>query len=481
MISTRARFRQSSKQKSYKRLLGTFFEKQRTIQPMNYFAHASAAERYATARPYFHPKALELLLEATNQKRFAHALDVACGTGMGTKALLEIADVVTGCDTSPEMLLFAQRGVPEAKFLESQAETLPFAGSSFDLITTFLAFHWFDGEKFLEEATRVLQTNGYLVIVQHIFNSTLEHHEAFKSSMDAFYADYPQPPRNPLRLEPTAATNFGFRMVAKYEWHETFSMNAKEVAAYISTQSNIIAKVEQGMESLEAVLKTIETRADLFLQGQSGQFGFTGLLWVLQAGQSDCAILQRFGASGMTAQSVEIKGLTMQKVMVIGNGGGGKTMLSQRLAEHHHLPLTEIDALQFQAGWQQTEAEQLAQAITEIQSAPRWLIDGFGSWDLIVERANLADTIVFVDHPIWVHFWWACERQMAAARGEKRLGGPTGCDLREVTKEMFETIWWVHENLRPKLVDLVEHHRSSKEVWWIRSPEQLDRVLSGLK
>jgi adenylate kinase family enzyme len=171
----------------------------------------------------------------------------------------------------------------------------------------------------------------------------------------------------------------------------------------------------------------------------------------------------------------------MQKVMVIGNGGGGKTTLSLRLAEHHDLPLTEIDALQFQTGWQQTEVEKLSQAIMEIQSAPRWLIDGFGSWDLIVARAALADTIIFVDHPIWVHFWWACERQMAAARGELRLGGPTGCDLREVTKEMFETIWWVHENLRPQLVDLVEHHRSSKEVWWIRSPEELDGVLSGLK
>ncbi len=249
---------------------------------MNYFAHASAAERYATARPYFHPKAIKLLLELTGKQRFSSALDVACGTGMGTKALLEVSDDVTGCDTSPEMLEFARQHVPNTLFLENSAESLPFEVSSLELITTFLAFHWFDGAKFLKEAAWVLQQDGYLMIVQHIFNSTLEGHEAFKSNMDVFYENYPQPPRNSLRLEPEAAINFGFQMVAKQQWHETFAMNAKEVAQYISTQSNIIAKVEQGEESLDAVLSDIETRADFFLQGKIGQFGFSGMLWVLQ-------------------------------------------------------------------------------------------------------------------------------------------------------------------------------------------------------
>ncbi len=249
---------------------------------MNYFAHASAAERYAAFRPYFHPRAVKLLLEATNQQRFSRVLDVACGTGMGVKALLEVADSVTGCDAAPEMLEFAQRDLPQADFLESRAEVLPFVDASFDVLTTFLAFHWFDGAKFLTEATRVLQSNGYLMIVQHVFDCSLEGAELFRSSMDDFYADYPQPPRNPLRLEPTASTDFGFRIVAQQNWSETFAMNAEQVAQYISTQSNVIAKVEQGTERLEQVLEKINARVQPFLQGGMGNFGFTGQLWVLQ-------------------------------------------------------------------------------------------------------------------------------------------------------------------------------------------------------
>lgn len=107
---------------------------------------------------------------------------------------------------------------------------------------------------------------------------------------------------------------------------------------------------------------------------------------------------------------------------IIGNGGGGKTTLAYLVAEKYRLPLTEIDTLRL--GWARTAIPELREAIQSVNQAERWLIDGFGPWDQIEQRARLADMIIFVDHPIWVHFWWACERQIAAALGEQRLGGP---------------------------------------------------------
>jgi adenylate kinase family enzyme len=170
----------------------------------------------------------------------------------------------------------------------------------------------------------------------------------------------------------------------------------------------------------------------------------------------------------------------MNKVMIIGNAGGGKTTLAYQVAEENGLPLIEIDAIQFQPDWVPTAEPQVRQAIKAVHDTDRWLIDGFGPWDQIEERARLADMIIFVDHPIWVHFWWACERQIAAALGEQRVGGPPNCDLRAVTKQMFETLWWVHENLRPKVVELVEMYQVTKTVIWIHSPEELDVFIASL-
>jgi hypothetical protein len=79
-----------------------------------------------------------------------------------------------------------------------------------------------------------------------------------------------------------------------------------------------------------------------------------------------------------------------------------------------------------------------------------------------------------------VHFWWACERQVAAALGEQRRGGPPDCDLRTVTKQMFETLWWVHEHLRPRLAALAEQYQPTGKVVWIRSPEELEQFAAGL-
>src|SRR4051794_21063442 len=94
------------------------------------------------------------------------------------------------------------------------------------------------------------------------------------------------------------------------------------------------------------------------------------------------------------------------KVAVIGNGGGGKSTLSRRLAEIHQLPLTHVDSVQFLAGLNVRPLDQTRPLLNDLADAPRWLIDGFGPMDVIARRFEQADRIVFVDFPLWRHYWW---------------------------------------------------------------------------
>ena len=73
---------------------------------------------------------------------------------------MEIAKQVTGVDVSPEMLAQAEArdGV---EYVVAPAEELPFEDESYDLVTVGLAFHWFDRERFLPEAHRVLRPDGW--------------------------------------------------------------------------------------------------------------------------------------------------------------------------------------------------------------------------------------------------------------------------------------------------------------------------------
>ncbi|MEM7167702.1 MAG: flagellar protein FlaR [Planctomycetota bacterium] len=170
----------------------------------------------------------------------------------------------------------------------------------------------------------------------------------------------------------------------------------------------------------------------------------------------------------------------MKRVAVLGNGGGGKSTLAQAVAAATGLPWHEVDPIQYAPGWVVVPEDEVRAKINAIIDGDQWIIDGFGPWDTIEARCARADTLIFIDHPIWVHFWWAAERQIAAALGEERLGGPDGCPLTTKTRDMFATLWRVHEELRPRLVELVDQHRGQRHVHHIQSPEELDQFLAGV-
>jgi ubiquinone/menaquinone biosynthesis C-methylase UbiE len=250
---------------------------------MNYFAYASAAMRYASSRPYFHSVVIDRIKAHLKlEQLLARALDVACGTGQSSLALKTICQNVTGVDVSPEMLEFARQN-PGIEFLESGAENLPFEDSSFDLLTVSNAFHWFDRSQFLSEAYRVLKPNAWLIVYYNEWCcNMLENPEAFKAWSDVHFKRYPAPPRDNKPMTETEASSYWFRFdpIETYQNAVVFSLGS--CVNYLSTQSNMIAKVEQGTLDLEDALNQIRTELEPIFPGDYATFGFSGWIWYLQ-------------------------------------------------------------------------------------------------------------------------------------------------------------------------------------------------------
>src|SRR5579859_5588543 len=102
----------------------------------------------------------------------------------------------------------------------------------------------------------------------------------------------------------------------------------------------------------------------------------------------------------------------MTRVAVIGNAGGGKSTLSRKLGQALGLPVHSIDKIQWRPGWTRAPDEEVRSAHEAILASGRWIIDGWGGWDNMQARFEAADTIIFVDFPIAVHYWWAFKRQV---------------------------------------------------------------------
>ena len=255
---------------------------------MNFFAHKSAAERYAQHRPYFHPVVLEkirsyLKLEAPVDL----ALDVACGTGRSTIALKEIAKSVIGVDVSDAMLSLATQQ-PGIEYRNASAEDLSvFEDETFDLITTSMAFHWFDHNKSLPEAHRVLKTGGWLIPYDNGFYGQMKENESFEQwSKEVYPNRYPSPPRNTTPITAGLANEFGFSSFHTEKYQNEVQFTAEEFSAYLTTQSNVIAAVEQGHESIDDVYEWLISQVKPFFQSEKATFLFGGDIWYLQKGVS---------------------------------------------------------------------------------------------------------------------------------------------------------------------------------------------------
>lgn len=105
------------------------------------------------------------------------ALDVACGSGTFALALAQRLERVYGVDLTLEMLGEARKGLkrPDAKaagkvaFYRAEADTLPFADGTFDLVTCGHSFHHFpEPEKMLTEMTRVTKPTARLGIFDSV-------------------------------------------------------------------------------------------------------------------------------------------------------------------------------------------------------------------------------------------------------------------------------------------------------------------------
>ncbi len=250
---------------------------------MNYFAHQSAAKRYANARPYFHPLVMQKIKEFLNlQELLQNALDVGCGTGQSTTALKAIAKEIVGTDSSQEMLNEAQ---PDSRihYICSPAEQLPFPDASFDLVTVASAFHWLDRPRFLAEASRVLRSQGKLIIYGNGFTGKILENPALEHWNHTIYLDrYPIPPRNNQPLTESDMKQHSFRLLGHEHYTNDVTFMTETLADYLMTQSNVIASVEQGKEQAESVHKWLVAEVIPLFRSASETFVFGGMIEYLQ-------------------------------------------------------------------------------------------------------------------------------------------------------------------------------------------------------
>lgn len=250
---------------------------------MSFFEHGSAARRYALARPFFHPLVRDHIVQRLEARLpVDRALDVACGTGQSTTILSGLSQVIVGADQSPSMLAAGPQHLG-VHFVLSSAELLAFSSTSFDLVTVALAFHWFKRAAFLTEVARVLRPSGWLVIYDNYFRGEMEGNIAFKAWFtDQYLRRYPSPRRDRRPFTNEEAGTAGLSFVARETYSNDVAFARNTLADYLTTQSNVIAAVEEGVETIESARAWILDATTPLFEHEQEVFPFGGPIWFLQ-------------------------------------------------------------------------------------------------------------------------------------------------------------------------------------------------------
>jgi ubiquinone/menaquinone biosynthesis C-methylase UbiE len=229
----------------------------------NLFDDFAMAEGYAGARPPVHPRVIERL---PIQHSVNLALDLGCGAGLSTAALAPLARHRLGFDPSEAMVKAARRRVPGAAFFVASAEEIPIASRQVDLIAAAGSLNYADLARFFPEASRILNTNGVLVVYDFSPGRSFTNQDSLTDWFNVFSQRYPWPAFNghPLNPEILSRLDSGFTLRAHENFVIPIPLTHSAYLNYMMTETNVAEAISNGTPSDEIRAWCAATLAPIF-------------------------------------------------------------------------------------------------------------------------------------------------------------------------------------------------------------------------
>lgn len=168
----------------------------------------AVADAYDRVRPSYPVELIETAWTIGVLEIGARALEIGCGTGKLTEALVERGLVVDAVDPGPNMIALAKKRVaasPDAvEFHRGRFEDVALPEGAFDAMFSATAFHWVDPTVGWAKAARSLRPGGTLALIMYISywdEETAADDEALREVFEKYMADHGT--WHPLRDLPT--------------------------------------------------------------------------------------------------------------------------------------------------------------------------------------------------------------------------------------------------------------------------------------
>jgi adenylate kinase family enzyme len=165
----------------------------------------------------------------------------------------------------------------------------------------------------------------------------------------------------------------------------------------------------------------------------------------------------------------------VDRVVIVGCGGSGKTYLARELGARLGLPVTHLDTVYYDRDWQPLSHDDFAATQKRLVAEPRWVIDGNYASTLPI-RLRTANTVIFCDLSTL-----ACLRSILERR--RRHGAGQHDDLGvydRITPAFIRYVLGYRRTMRPRVLQLIAEHARHTTMIVLSSRSDTRRYLSSV-
>lgn len=173
----------------------------------------------------------------------------------------------------------------------------------------------------------------------------------------------------------------------------------------------------------------------------------------------------------------------MTRVMVFGKPGGGKSRLSRQLAKHLSISFEPLDRIEYLSSGKRVSAQVYQDKHANLIAQDNWVIDGLGPIESFWQRVEAADTLIYIDLPYIVHYWWVTKRLLKSIL-VKPEGWPDGASVWKGTLASWKFLrispqFW-NQRFYDKLTAICHSTTPAKNLYRITTVSQLNNALMEL-
>jgi adenylate kinase family enzyme len=137
----------------------------------------------------------------------------------------------------------------------------------------------------------------------------------------------------------------------------------------------------------------------------------------------------------------------MERIIIIGCGGAGKSTLARQLGEKLNIPVVHLDRLFWKPGWVEETQEKFDRKLAVELEKPRWIMDGNFNRTM-PQRVAKCDTIIYLDFNRFACLRGVIKRVLTTY-GTVRPDMGEGCPER-IDFEFLKWVWNYNKNKRER-------------------------------